>query len=80
MIAHRRAAEYLISDLARRRLQALREDVAPWVDERTRLVVPDEWIDLRTEKMLGGMPVLWESVGPARIPGDLVVWFPQHRR
>jgi glyoxylase-like metal-dependent hydrolase (beta-lactamase superfamily II) len=42
VVAHSAAREYLTSDTARLRLEASRQELWPWVDEKTRLVPADE--------------------------------------
>ncbi len=79
VIAHRAAREYLNSDTARLRLEASRQELAPWVNTRTRLVEADEWLDGDAELSVGGMRLLIKSVGPAHTPEDLVVYLPQEK-
>ena len=43
--ASRKGKAYLDSDLATERLAQRRADLFPWVDERTRLVPADRWLD-----------------------------------
>ena len=38
IIAQKNGREYLVSDTARLRLEASRKELAPWIDEQTRLV------------------------------------------
>src|SRR6476620_7417600 len=45
IVAQRSALEYLNSDTAASRLAASRVDLAPWIDQATELVVPDQWLD-----------------------------------
>ncbi|MBL0421603.1 MBL fold metallo-hydrolase [Ramlibacter sp. AW1] len=73
IVAHRAALEYIHSDTAASRLRASRADLAPWIDERTELVVPDQWIDGPGELVVGGTRLLLQPVGPAHTPEDLVV-------
>jgi glyoxylase-like metal-dependent hydrolase (beta-lactamase superfamily II) len=75
--AHRAALGYLHSDAARLRLQASREELAPWIDEQTRLVEADRWIDGPETLTLGGVQMLLQPAGPAHTPEDLVVVVPQ---
>lgn len=77
VIAHQAGREYLNSETAALRLQASREELAPAVDARTRLVAADRWIDGRTTLQLGGMDFVLQPAGPAHTPEDLVVWVPQ---
>lgn len=74
MLAHRRGREYLQSDTAQLRLQASREELAPWVDAQTRLVAADRWLDADTVLELGGQRLHIRHAGPAHTPEDLVVW------
>jgi glyoxylase-like metal-dependent hydrolase (beta-lactamase superfamily II) len=53
VIAHRQALLYLHSETARQRLAASREELFPWVDEATRLVPADQWIDGPTTLRVG---------------------------
>ena len=77
--AHRGGQSYLHSDTAALRLQASREELAPWIDDRTRLVPADRWIDGPTRFTLGGVDFLLQPLGPAHTPEDLVVFLPQTR-
>jgi glyoxylase-like metal-dependent hydrolase (beta-lactamase superfamily II) len=77
VIAHRTAGEYLNSDTAQRRLVASREELFPWIDERTRLVAPDRWLDQQdTVLRVGAQEFQIRRVGPAHTPEDLVVFVP----
>lgn len=73
IVAHAAGREYLASDAAARRLEASRQELAPWVDERTTLVGADRWIDADTTIELGGERFRIVHVGPAHTPEDLVV-------
>lgn len=77
--AQRDGQTYLYSDAAALRLQASREELAPWVDARTRLVPADRWISEPTSLTLGGVEFLLLPAGPAHTPEDLVVVLPQQR-
>ena len=79
IIAQRDGQLYLNSDTAQLRLKASREELAPAVDEHTRLVAADRWIDRPTTLQLGGLDFLLQPAGPAHTPQDLVVWVPQRR-
>ena len=76
ILAHQAAREYLNSDTARLRLQASREELAPWVDARTRLVPATEWIHERRELTVGDTTLVLQPVGPAHTPEDLAVYLP----
>ena len=77
VVAHRAAGEYLNSDTAQRRLTVSREELFPWIDERTRLVAPDRWLDQQdTLLRVGTHEFQIRHVGPAHTPEDLVVHLP----
>jgi glyoxylase-like metal-dependent hydrolase (beta-lactamase superfamily II) len=73
------AREYLQSDAARLRMEISRQELAPWIDENTRLVPPDQWISGRTELVVGGRRLVLEPVGPSHTPEDLVVYLPDEK-
>jgi glyoxylase-like metal-dependent hydrolase (beta-lactamase superfamily II) len=73
VVAGERGREYLSSETAERRLAASREDLFPWIDEKTRLVAADRWLDADTVIELGGERFHVHLAGPAHTPEDLVV-------
>ncbi len=78
IVAHPAGREYLTSDTARRRLEASRQELSPWVDERTRLVPADRWLDAAdTTLHVGGQQLRIRHVGPAHTPEDIVVFVPK---
>lgn len=77
--AHRSGQAYLHSDTAKLRLQASREEMAPWIDDSTRLVPADRWIEGPERFTLGGVEFLLQPVGPAHTVEDLVVFLPASR-
>lgn len=79
IIAHGAAKEYLNSDTARLRLEASRQELAPWVNEDTHLVEADEWLTGNTTLTLGGMEFRITGVGPSHTPEDLVIYLPQEK-
>jgi glyoxylase-like metal-dependent hydrolase (beta-lactamase superfamily II) len=79
VIAHRDARLYLNSDTAALRLKASREEMFPFIDEQTRLVPADRWIDGPTSLTIGGVEFLLQPAGPAHTPEDLVVWLPDRK-
>jgi len=79
IVAQRGALEYIHSETAAARLRASRQDLAPWIDAQTELVVPDQWIDGPVELVVGGVRLLLRPVGPAHTPEDLVVFLPAER-
>lgn len=79
IIAHRAALVYLNSETARLRLEASRQQLAPWVDENTHLVEADEWIDGDKEIVVGGVHFQIKPVGPSHTPEDLAVYMPAEK-
>ena len=79
IVAHHDAQWYLNSETAALRLQASREEMAPAIDQDTRLVPADRWIDKPLSLTLGGTDFVLQPVGPAHTPEDLVVWMPQRK-
>lgn len=77
IIAQTQAKLYLNSEMAQRRLQASREELAPWVNDQTTLQAADIWIDSDTQLTLGGWTFDLLHVGPAHTPDDLAVYVPQ---
>lgn len=77
IIAHQQGQAYLHSDNAALRLKASREELAPWIDEQTRLVPADHWVSETTRFTLGGVEFVLQPAGPAHTPEDLVVVLPQ---
>jgi glyoxylase-like metal-dependent hydrolase (beta-lactamase superfamily II) len=76
IVAHRLALEYLNSETARLRLEASRRELAPWIDDSTRLVPADDWLDGDTDLRIGGLVFQLRRAGPAHTPEDLVVNLP----
>lgn len=79
IIAHRAAREYLNSETARLRLEASRQQLAPWVNAETHLVEADEWIDGDKEIVVGGVQFQIKPVGPSHTPEDLAVYMPAEK-
>lgn len=79
VLAHQAALAYLNSDTAQLRLQASRLELAPWVNEQTRLVHADRWIDGPITLTLGGVDLRIQPLGPAHTPEDLVVYLPSEK-
>ena len=79
IIAHSAAREYLNSETARLRLQASRQELAPWIDSDTHLVEADEWLDADKELSIGAVRLVLKHVGPSHTPEDMVVFLPQEK-
>lgn len=73
VIAQRAGLDYLNSETASLRLKASRDELFPWIDENTRLVPADRWLDGDSVLELGGERFHIHRVGPAHTPEDLVV-------
>ena len=71
--AHRKAEQYFTSGLAQDRLEQRRRDLFPWVDERTRVVRPDLWLEGDTEFRLGGVTFRILYSGGAHAPDDILL-------
>ncbi|MNZ71651.1 Beta-lactamase precursor [compost metagenome] len=78
IVANAQAKEYLHSDTARLRLQASRQDLAPWIDDSTRMVSASQWVTTDTQTLrIGGVDFVLQHMGPAHAPEDLAVFLPQ---
>ena len=78
ILAHPLGREYLNSETAQRRLEASRQELFPWIDEKTRLVAADRWLDAEeTSLLVGSFEFLIRHAGPAHTPEDLVVHVPK---
>lgn len=75
ILAHPAGREYLASDTAQRRLEASRQDLFPWIDEKTQLVPADDWVAGEESTLrVGSHEFRIRHVGPAHTPEDLVVF------
>lgn len=79
IVAHRAALAYLNSETARLRLEVSRQELAPWVNDQTRLIQADDWIDGDKALEVGGVRFQLKTVGPAHTPEDLVVYLPSEK-
>ena len=77
--AHVAAKEYIQSDTARLRLEASRTDLAPWIDNQTRLIEANTWISGPTVLRIGGWAFELDHVGPAHTPEDLIVFVAEEK-
>ena len=78
IIAHPAGREYLSSDTAQRRLEASRQEMFPWIDDQTRLLGADRWLDQEDSTLrVGSHAFRIRHVGPAHTPEDLVVYVPK---
>jgi glyoxylase-like metal-dependent hydrolase (beta-lactamase superfamily II) len=73
IIAPYGAQTYLDSEAAAERLEERRFSLEPWVNEYTRLVVPDVTVDRSTRFRLGEVDFLLSYLGAAHSDGDLAL-------
>jgi len=68
------AEKYLASDNARERLEDRRFTLDPWVNDKTRLVFPDQYLDEGMQFKLGDVEFVITVVGNAHSDGDLTLF------
>ncbi len=68
------AEVYLASENARERLEERRFSLEPWVNETTRLVIPDRYLDEQESFLLGGVRFTVTPVGAAHSDGDQTLY------
>jgi len=68
------AEKYLASDNARERLEERRFTLDPWVNDDTRLVYPDRYLDEGMQFRLGDVEFIVAVVGNAHSDGDLTLY------
>ncbi len=76
VIAHVNAKEYLGSDTAKLRLDASRQELAPWVNDQTRLVPAQTWVDEDVSMNLAGLDLQIFKMGPAHTIDDIAIFVP----
>ena len=74
IIASDGAKTYLEGDVALQRLQERRVSLSPWVNQDTRLVQPDRYVQREERFSLGGVDMRVVDVGSAHSEGDLVLY------
>jgi glyoxylase-like metal-dependent hydrolase (beta-lactamase superfamily II) len=79
IVAHEAAREYLTSETANLRLAASRQELWPWVDDKTRLVPADVWLKGPETLHIGGVTFEIHPAGPAHTAEDLVIYLPQKK-
>lgn len=78
IVANALAREYIQSETAQLRLEASRQDLAPWIDKSTRMVPASQWISDDTQTLrIGGTDFVLQHMGPAHAPEDTAVFLPQ---
>ncbi len=73
IIAPQGAKVYLSSNVSDSLLASRRIDLAPWVNESTHLVEPDQYIDKNTHFTVGEVKFELTSLGNAHSEGDLTI-------
>jgi glyoxylase-like metal-dependent hydrolase (beta-lactamase superfamily II) len=68
------ADDYLASDSAKERLEERRFTLDPWVNENTRLVYPDQYLEEGKQFRLGDVGFIVTVVGNAHSDGDLTLY------
>jgi len=80
---HAHGRETIASPLAQDRLEQRRRDLWPEVDERTRLVGADRWLDFPASKEIaferGGIRFRLIDVSGAHSPEDIMLWIENDR-
>ncbi len=71
--AHRNAQGLTRTDQARERFEQRKQDLFPWVDENTRFVEPDFYLEGDADFALGGVHFGIRHVGPAHSAEDLAM-------
>ena len=74
--AHRAGRATLVDGQSERRLEQRARDLFPWVDEKTRLVAADRWLDGDAKFTINGMRFEVIHMGPAHSAEDLIVALP----
>jgi glyoxylase-like metal-dependent hydrolase (beta-lactamase superfamily II) len=77
--AHRNAQQYLASPQAVERLAQRRTELFPWVDDDTRIVPPDLWLDGDTDFRLGGLTFRILFSEGAHSPEDILMYVVEDR-
>jgi glyoxylase-like metal-dependent hydrolase (beta-lactamase superfamily II) len=76
---HVKAKASFHSGVAEGRLAQRRVDLAPWVDEATRVVPPDVWLDGDTDFRLGGLTFRLIYSGGGHSPEDMLTYVVEDR-
>jgi glyoxylase-like metal-dependent hydrolase (beta-lactamase superfamily II) len=77
--AHRKGEAYFTTGVAQERLAQRRADLFPWVDENTRVVPPDVWLDGDADFRLGGLTFRLVHSGGGHSPEDLMMYVVEDR-
>ncbi len=79
ILAPRGAQLYLASEAAHSRLEERRFSLDPWVNEKTRLVIPDQLVAEEHRFSLGGVNLVVNFLGSAHSDGDMTLFVENDR-
>jgi glyoxylase-like metal-dependent hydrolase (beta-lactamase superfamily II) len=71
--AHKNAVGLTKTEAARLRFEQRKEELFPWVDENTRFIEPDKYLEGDTDFVLGDVHFSVRHVGPAHSAEDLAM-------
>lgn len=71
--AHELVRDYLATEAPAARLAERKQSLFPWVNEKTRIVVPDRYLGENTVFKMGGLTFHVMHAGPAHTPEDLMM-------
>ncbi len=74
IVASDGAKRYLEGEVAQQRLTERRLSLSPWVNENTRVVSPDRYLQQEERFTLGGVTIRVVDVGSAHSEGDLALY------
>ena len=74
IVASDGAKRYLEGEVAQQRLTERRLSLSPWVNENTRIVPPDRYLQQEERFTLGGVTIRVVDVGSAHSEGDLALF------
>ncbi len=77
--AHRKGEEYFTSGRADERLQQRQRVLSPWVDDATRVLKPDLWLEGDTDFRMGGLTFRIVHADGAHSPEDVMVYVAEER-
>ena len=77
--AYRKGEAYFTSGVAEERLAQRRADLFPWVDDKTRVVRPDVWLDGDVDFRMGGVTFRLVYSGGGHSPEDLMMYVVEDR-
>ncbi|MDQ7048183.1 MAG: MBL fold metallo-hydrolase [Enterobacterales bacterium] len=70
-------ADYLNAPIAQQRLEERRKSLAPWVNQNTHLILPDQVVDSTYQFKAGDVDLVINYLGNAHSDGDLTLYVVQ---